>query len=157
MKIRVKTVDRDKGFEALRRLFVRGVGSVDVGVSGAINKKVPVYAAVHEFGYPAGGIPQRSFIRSTIDENALRYRQVARDEADRLVMQAAKRAQPDERRALSKLGAVIVKDIKAKIESNISPPLQQATIDRKGHAVALIDKGDLLRSVTFRTRLEGEK
>lgn len=99
-------------------------------------------AAVHEFGSPARGIPERSFMRSTFDENQLVYQK----EMDRIAGAMLEGAQLEGEMLL--LGEQYRGDVIDKIHSNIPPPLADATVARKGgEATALIDTGQLLNSI----------
>ena len=49
--------------------------------------------------------------------------------------------------AIGLLGEFVASAVKAKIRSNIPPKLKQATIDRKGSSIALIDTGRLINSI----------
>jgi phage gpG-like protein len=91
-------------------------------------------------------IPQRSFLRSTFDENRKKYR--------KLLIDAAKKSV----RAVSPLAAFVVAgeiargDVIKKIRAGIPPPLEPTTIARKGSSTPLIDTGILLNSITAKVR-----
>lgn len=107
-------------------------------------------AAIHEFGAPAAGIPERSFIRATAElfqgELARLQARVARAIlAERLTVP----------QALGLLGAWLVAKIKARMVAGIAPPLALATIARrkkgsgKGTHKPLIDTGRLYNSINW--------
>ena len=103
-------------------------------------------ATVHEFGVPSANIPQRSFIRSTADENKKKYQQALIRIATRLVERGGNL---NVRASLLRFGANVRKDIIAKIQSNIPPPLKPATIKAKdGDPLALVDTAQMLGSIT---------
>jgi phage gpG-like protein len=102
---------------------------------------------IHEFGTTddAGTtiIPERSFIRSTYNENLKKY-QKRIDALAKLLAQGI-----DIEGELLLLGEEFRADIIKKIHSNIPPPLDPATIARKkGEETALIDTGQLINSLT---------
>lgn len=103
-------------------------------------------AAVHEFGSPAAGIPERSFIRRTFRE---KEKQVVK------VTAALAKAVVDGRlsvgQALGQLGAWAAAEVKKTVTAgpHIPPPLKQATIDRKGSDRPLVDTGRLVDSVQW--------
>lgn len=108
-------------------------------------------AMTHEYGSPDANIPQRSFIRSTFDEKRRTYQK----ELDRLGKAALDPARL--RGDLRLLGEQNRADIIEKIRSNIPPPLSPLTIDQKaGETTALIDTGQLLRSISVELS-EGSK
>lgn len=101
-------------------------------------------AAIHEFGAPAAGIPQRSFLRGGVDANEGEIRALQASQARRIVQG---KVQP--RIAMEQIGARVVGLLKKFIASNIPPPLKPETIARKGSSVALIDTGQLRSSITY--------
>lgn len=111
-------------------------------------------AAVHEFGAPSVGVPQRSFIRSTLD----RIRSDVLDEMDGVVDRVAQGARP--RAEVTGLGLQIVEEIRETIRTGIAPPLAESTLKRRtkpargaanpawaGKQTPLIDTGQLIQSV----------
>lgn len=103
-------------------------------------------AAVHEFGSPAAGVPERSFIRETAriyaDELAKLQARVARGIInDTLTVD----------KALGILGAWLQTKIKRRITTGagVPPPLAQATIDRKGSDRPLVDTGRLINAIQW--------
>lgn len=150
-----KFTDTDLGADALAR-WMRDAGrkSVRVGVLSDSPKKdkdgeetgisLVEVAAVHEFGAPSAGVPQRSFVRATADAE--------KAEIDRLqeVLGAQMlNGEVTEDVALSRLGAKVASMMQARITTNIPPPLKPETVDRKGSSVALVDTGQLKASITF--------
>ena len=149
----VKITDTDRGYKRLltRLRTASGRATVNVGImgkeasatkqgGGLTNVQV---ATFHEFG--AGDVPERSFIRAGVDENQ-----------QKIILLQAKLAKGvvqgklTTKKALEILGLEVQNLIQRKIESNIAPPLKQATIDRKRSDVALVDTGQLKNSVTFK-------
>jgi len=101
-------------------------------------------AAIHEFGAPGAGIPQRSFLRGGVDANEQEIRKLQAAQARRII---EGKVQP--RMAMEQLGARIAGLVKKFMASNIPPPLAAETIERKGSSVALIDTGQLRSSITY--------
>jgi hypothetical protein len=102
-------------------------------------------AAIHEFGAPDAGIPQRSWCRGTVDEKvqAIRSMQAA---LARQVIQGKITG----RIAMERLGAYIVGLMQARIARGIEPPLKPATIAaKKGKETPLIRTGQLRSSITY--------
>jgi phage gpG-like protein len=102
-------------------------------------------AAVHEFGAPAAGIPQRSFIRATIDAR--------RADIARLQLALAKQVltgklTPDQ--ALEQMGAKVAAWCQTRIAEGIGPALKPATIARKKSSKPLVDTGQLKSAITYR-------
>ena len=107
-------------------------------------------AAIHEFGSPAAGIPERSFIRATFAKN--------HDDLARLTAQLAGQVFRDEMsiaRALGLLGTWGAAQVKAFIaEERVTPrlsdsPAGRRTIHRKGSSVTLVDTGRLINAIQF--------
>jgi len=108
-------------------------------------------AAIHEFGSPAAGIPERSFIRSTFDREDVRLR---------LNMMGARLARAivankmDWTQALGMLGAWAASQIKSTIKNRLTtgPDPQEnrpATIEKKGSDLPLVDTGRLINAITW--------
>lgn len=157
-KTRVRDTDHGaKAMAARLKALAASTKTVRVGVlsdapkkerEGAAGKLSLVeVAAVHEFGAPEAGIPQRSFIRATIDER--------RGDIEALQLVLAQRVvegKITEDQALAQLGAKVVAWVQARIASNIPPPLAEETAARKGSSVALVDTGQLRASIVAEVR-----
>lgn len=107
-------------------------------------------AAIHEFGSPAAGIPERSYIRATFAKN--------HDDLAQLTAKLAGAVFRDEMqigRALGLLGTWGVAQVKAFItEERVTPRLEDSragrrTIHRKGSSVTLVDTGRLIGAIQF--------
>ena len=152
--IRVK--DIDKGWKALMASVTKSTGThtLRVGVfadqprtEGQLTN--PEIATVHEYGSPAANIPERSFIRSTVDKNREAYNATVRKIAGLIL--DGKDTEP----ALNLFGMRVANDIKRTIQQGIPPPLQPETVARKGSTKPLVDTGQLLSSITW--KVEGVK
>ncbi len=135
---------RDLGFNALMaRLRLVGQLALTVGVhddageSGGVT--VAAIAAFQELGTPT--IPQRSFVRSTLDNERTRIESVIRD-VTRNVIRNRRRLSP--KQALSILGLDVQRRMQATIRRGISPPL----VARIG--TPLLDTGQLIQSIAFK-------
>jgi phage gpG-like protein len=108
-------------------------------------------AAIHEFGSPTAGIPERSFIRFTMrnrkDEIAAQITKVAKAfVADKVTLE----------QGLGVLGAWAAGAVKKSITSKeIKQDLKPETIARKGSSTALVDTGRLLQAITWQVQLRG--
>ena len=166
MKVSHKEID--SGYAEINRqirLIAEHNPIVEVGVlEGSGDAKTPdgkpsmtlaSLATIHEYGSPANHIPQRSFIGSTMDESAPQFHEATNKLIDRIIEGKQTVAS-----SLTILGLLITKSIKAKIQSNIAPALSPATIRRKskkgGPSTALIDTGQLVNSINFLVKLEGD-
>jgi hypothetical protein len=89
-------------------------------------------------------IPMRSFIRSTMDENAETYAQLAQT-----LLQRIFDGELDKWSALALMGQQIEADIKRKITTLKDPPNAPSTIKQKGSSNPLIDTGHLRASVRY--------
>ena len=100
-------------------------------------------AVVHEFG--AGPVPQRSFIRATIDE---RRADIEAELAN--LARGVASGRLDARQALDLLGAKVAGWCQSRIAAGIAPALKAATVRRKGSSTPLVDTGQLRSSITWR-------
>lgn len=144
--------EKDNGADTLVKTLVKmslghsvKVGLLDGGEEQEEGGPLTVLqvATFHEFGL---GVPERSFIRAWYDEN------LERNKADfRAQMRRVTRGEVSEEQAFQQLGAKWAADIQARIRSQPSDwePLKQATKDRKGSDLALIDTGQLVAAISY--------
>lgn len=149
----------DRGYKgAIDRTHALHGTSVKVGLldDGSMSEDGSITLAgigsVHEYGSELAGVPERSFIRSAIDESAaelvkLQQRLIAAVSAGTMT--------PSQ--ALGVLGTWAQAKIQAKISSNIPPPNAPSTIEAKGSSATLIDTGRMRASIAFEIRLKGGK
>lgn len=127
---------------------------VDIGILGSTNeteeggKTLAGIGAVHEFGYPEGGIPERSFIRMPLESG----------------QQDIEKALESKLKTLLEKGDIegIFKLIGIAGEARIQeafdsggfgqwPDIKDATKKRKGSDAILIDDGSLRKAITSET------
>jgi len=141
--------DKDNGiFQSLKKL--KKV-SIEVGVfaDSKNTKSKPVayvadYAIANEFG--TDKIPERSFIRSTTDEQESKWQNQLDKVADSLMTATDEEFD----RKLYEVGQLVRSDIIKKIDSNIPPVNAPSTKKKKlkqGKARTLIDTGILRNSI----------
>lgn len=99
-------------------------------------------AIYHEFG--TRNIPQRSFLRSTYDEKLEENNQFIKKLHSKVLDQKMTIEQ-----ALNILGLRVQSQIRAKIRSNIPPPVQR----NGGNATALIDTGQMINAITHQVKV----
>ena len=124
----------------LQRVAEIGKRNVRVGL---FEGDVARIGAFHELG--TATIPERSWLRSTFRE---RENELATVMARACAACLAGKVSVD--RMLDLVGSWAANAVKAKIRSNIPPPLALATIRRKGSSTALIDTGRMLNAVTWK-------
>lgn len=148
--------DEDLGYGYLLRSFtdLRDVG-VLVGVredkGGQVTESgmtLAGYASANEFGTTDDQgrvrIPERSFLRSTVDEQEERYGS-ALDSATQAVVDGRQ----DVVSAFGRVGLRAVRDVQRKIRTSVPPPNAPATIAKKGSSTTLVDSGRLRASIDF--------
>lgn len=147
-----KIKDIDRGYRRIvREIGNSGKEHVAVGIYGqkamADNNNTPniLIAVVHEFGTEK--VPQRSYLRRTVDEKKRQIGVITRNLADSVLVGRRTTSQ-----ALEVLGATIQGFIRKRISARIPPPLSPITIARKGSSVPLIDTGQLRASIDFEVR-----
>jgi hypothetical protein len=111
-------------------------------------------AAISEFGYPEGGIPKRSFMRTTISEKQSSWKNLAKSGAKAILA-----GNVDARAVMEGLGLQAAGDIKKKISQINSPALKPGTIAARKNKLAkgkkvggltkpLVETGLLLASLS---------
>jgi hypothetical protein len=158
-------------WKAIRNAIVRTEKRVKVGIlndsqhanedGGDEDISLLELAAIHEFGSPAAGIPERSFIRATINGK----RDAVNEAIEEIVGLEVKKlleiapvsemqADAAARRALGKLGTKLVSMIRATIRNRqtVGPEdqtLKPETIRRKGSSLPLVDTGQLVNGLNY--------
>jgi len=102
---------------------------------------IPEIGAAHEFG---AGVPERSFIRSTIAENISKYNKMRRD-----LIKAMVAGEISSSKAVAILGEAVKADVQRKIETLSDPPNSDETIEHKGSSNPLIDTGAMRQSIQW--------
>ncbi len=102
---------------------------------------VVMVGIVHEFGMEEKGIPERSFLRSTVVEQRQRIRSAMK----RILKKMVEEGLPTER-GLQELGVILSELVRSKISDGIQPQLKT----REG--TPLWDTGHLIRAITYEVR-----
>lgn len=154
MKIKVRREHSNKWEELKERNRKANGTHVRVGVfsseqhEGAEGIGLVELAAIHEFGSPAANIPERSFIRSTVNREHETIREYLTKAAKAVV-----HGDVTLERALNVLGLKLAAEMKRTITGRQTTgpepqELKQATIDRKGSSTPLLDTAQLKNSIT---------
>ena len=187
MKTQVSVWEHDRGWNELvsklRSLKVSANAHVRVGIfskgeggkphqnSKKQSLTVAEIGLVHEFGAPSRKIPERSFLRSTLEKNASKYvAELARG------LRSFLANREDVKRVFETVGQLVSWDVKNAIRAGVGPSLAQSTLearnkkvkkDKKGRAVnargrlvksfadhkPLFDTGQLARAITYAVKL----
>lgn len=117
--------------------------------------------AIHEFGVTGAGrnknvdIPQRSFLRSTADEQQPAFVKIIRQQMRKVIDNKTSLMQ-----MLQVLGFQAQEMVRNRIKGRIAPPLEPSTVAAKrgGSLLApehpLVDSGRLLNSITFKAKIK---
>jgi len=157
--VNIKTIDR--GYDDFIKRLTNRPRAVTVGVhaqEGAAAKEgddggitVAEVAAIHEFGL--GSVPQRSWLRDFVDENADKLRKMLAAS-----MREAAAGKLTHEEAMNRFGLAVVGMIKKRIVAGIEPELKPATKAAKERITGgpkdtpLILYGQLLSSIVHRLR-----
>ena len=144
-----KVVDRDFGYRRIMRnlpAMGRSNPEVLVGIRADKGAELLTIAAVNEFGSADGHVPERSYLRSTIDENQKKYLDMLTKATGDTIDKGAGAM----RRELGKVGAVATADVQRKIRDLREPPNAPSTIAKKGSDNPLIDTGRLRQSIDWK-------
>jgi hypothetical protein len=131
--------------------IVTDEGTRFVSKAAAQGKNLPVTAA-HVIP-----IPERSFIRATVDVNAKKIAALCKRMAAAVIEgkihgPGGVTAEMTLPKALEIIGVYVQGLIRRRMSSGIPPPLKAATARRKGSSVPLIDTGQLRASIDFEVR-----
>lgn len=143
----LKDID-PKALDRLRQRLVGDNRVVNVGVPEGKREEdgtpVAMIAAVHEFGSPSQGIPERPFLRVAVQRNRQKYVRLNRINLVKML-----RGQATVEQALGQLGEMAKGDVQTEIRSGNFAPLKPATIKRKGSSRPLIDTGQMVQSIAW--------
>ena len=148
--------DRDRGYNQLLNAFKKLAGSSNpeilIGVRSSAGDypngaSVVLVASVNEFGSSDGHVPERSFLRSTLDENRTKYESDMGGALAKVIL-----GKGNMRTELGKVGAMVVADVQRKITTLDTPANAPSTIRQKGSANPLIDTGRLRSSIDFEVK-----
>ncbi len=146
MKSKVKIIKKPKdAIKELQRISksMGGPDSVKVGLPKGSNDypdgtSVIMVGVVHEFGSSSRNIPQRSFLRSTVQEKRREYKTMFKKLSKKIIDGLITKKE-----ALALIGLQVQTDVKEKITDIKEPALKH----REGNP--LIDTGHLRQSITF--------
>lgn len=153
---------KDTGWAAIKRAVLQLKHGDSYARAGVIGESAKAdhggglrnvdLAVIHEFGAPAAGIPERSFIRAPFAANRQKYlgnlgRAIAGVYKGKLPM----------RTALLLVADQMASDQRKAIAAGIPPPNSPATIKRKGSSKPLIDTGQLRQSLASDVVLGGKR
>jgi hypothetical protein len=170
--------DKDLGFDRIMRdLETLGSGAdVYVGIRQAKGEKpaglrkadgtvtnsdatIAEIATWNEFGVTVETddgdqvkIPERSFLRSTMDENVERYTDLMGRQLGQVID-----GEQTPKGAFKILGAAGVRDVQMKIRKGVAPANAPSTIARKGSSKPLIDTGRMRQSIDYQVDMGGKE
>lgn len=131
--------------DLLKRIERLSNKAMQIGIFGSEDGEAILYASVHEFGAPSINVPERSFLRKTFDEQLDNMGRVM----DNFIMKYID-GDIDFDTCMDAIGEYLVGLVRKTIVDMDSPPLKQATIDRKGSSGVLVDTGRLIDSITYK-------
>lgn len=139
-------IDKDLGYKALKSDLKKlsRTPFVKVGVLGKSGSDLVTYAGANEFGTRDGRIPERSFIRSTVDQKRFAFFQ----QAERYLSQISAGTM-DIKTALGLIGEFFRGQIVSKITTLQDPPNAPSTILKKGSSNPLVDEGRMRQAVAW--------
>lgn len=138
----VQTTDKDMGFKAMLDWHKRNAKGAHIDV-GFFAEGIATYAAANEFG--TATIPERSFIRSTFDEETPKMQA--------MIDAAVIRSQDQGIDFVDALIPTVNHQRNAtitKIQSGVDPENAQATVKRKGYNAPLTHTGQMQRALSWR-------
>lgn len=109
-------------------------------------------AAVNEFGSADGRIPERSYLRSGINDSQQNIKKLYEKMMPEVISNDL-----DIRSIQSMVGEIAVGRIVERISEGIDPGNAESTIKKKGSSTPLIDTGHLRQSITYVLSEPGEE
>lgn len=152
-RVRVKKTDR--GWNKISKNVKGQHWTITVGVQGkdAITRSgddaggatLADVAAFNEFGL---GVPERSFIRSTLDAGTMKYNALMEGVGD-----AAVAGKITVEHGAELVALVVEGDVKQAISAGIPPPNTESTIAAKGSSTPLVNTGQLRGAITAEVKV----
>lgn len=153
----VKFRDSDPGFKKAISKFGKGKSVAKIGLfSDRHDSELILYGSVNEFGTDRAGrgnttvIPERSFLRATVDQNRRKIIAIIKKGKDDIVA-----GRTTKEAVLKKVGFFVEGKVKQRISSGIAPANKPSTIRAKGSSTTLIDSGRLRQSIINVVEKEG--
>lgn len=117
-----------------------------------ISKEVTLgeVATIHEFGDPSNNIPERSFLRDTLE--------IKKDEIISNIkeqIETAIKSKSNAKMAVKAISNDVLNKIQERILDGIEPQLSSETVKRKGHDLALIETEQLFDSIKSSVNKKG--
>ena len=148
MSVRIIRDTHLAGLAALAHRFETMHERVMVGVPAGAKEEdgtpIALIAAVHEFGSPKAGIPERSFLRTGLKRARPLFATLNFDSLKKVANGLLSIHE-----ALDRLGAAAAGAVKEEIVIGTFVPLRPATIARKGSDKPLIHSGSLRQAITW--------
>ncbi len=145
----------DTGMKDFERRVKKLKGSVSIGVFGEKDAEEVIIAATHEFGTDRAGkghnikIPQRSFLRATLDEQSDTIRKTVDREKVKIVTGTSSK-----KGFLERLGLFFVGKVQEKIASGGTPYIENAESTkiqkRRQFPTPLVDEGRLRQAIVHK-------
>jgi hypothetical protein len=140
-----KQKDERKSGKGMTTLGIVAVAN-EYGTEGADPSDV-----IFADGGQSHGIPERSFMRSTVDAKANGEWRQAGEEERKAIVSGSRTADA----ALGRMGQRIKRDIQEKIRSMVPPPNAPSTTKAKGSDKTLIDTAQMLNSMDYEVHRNG--
>ena len=131
--------------ELLKRMDRIDGTTLEIGILGTDGSEILLRANVNEFGAPSKGIPERPFIRGTIDK----YGKDIQKFAENLIVRYIDGKVTFDV-CTNTIGEYVVSKIRRYMVDLQTPPNKPSTIANKGSSNPLVDSGQLVASVAFR-------
>lgn len=107
-------------------------------------------AAIHEFGDPSNNIPERSFLRDTLE--------IKKDEIINNIkeqIETAIKSKSSAKMAVKAISNDFLNKVQERILDGIEPQLSSETVERKGHDLQLVDTDQLFDSIKSSVNKKG--
>ena len=105
---------------------------------------IATVAMVNEFGSPARGIPERSFVRSTVQAEEKNIKKLFQQETKKVIA-----VTQTTKNMMGLVGEYTSGQIKKTIVALKTPANADSTVASKGSSNPLVDTGQLLQSITY--------
>ena len=140
------------GLTGKNALAGKKVRDKDGKIKTVTNVDVVFVATCNEFGVPSRGIPERSFIRSTVRDKKEEWATWVSRQFSKIL-----KGESTVEKGLALVGLKAESDIKRKFTENDWPANAPSTIEKKGSSMPLIDTGQTRNSIRYVVVMDGKK
>ena len=153
------TVDDKVWRRIIANVKKAGTLELQVGITGSDGEQkhpnsdltIGEIALIHEYGSEKADVPARPFLSRAFERTAFPMHAAMRRAASDCYMSPSSLMS-----SLRAMGQLAVGAVRMTIFDNIPPALEESTVRKKGHDLALVDSGTLMEAISYKIAFHSE-